>query len=253
MNFHFNTDLASGYASSSQKIRVLTEDWISHNMYCPVCGKPYIQTYENNRPVADFYCDSCASDFELKSKQGKALKLINDGAYDTMIERISSDRNPHFFFLSYKDYEVSNLILVPNYFFTPTIIEKRKPLSVTARRAGWIGCNIDISGIPDSGKIFIVRNQQELNHSQVILQYEKTKILKTSNIEARGWLLDTLQCIEKIQNNEFKLNQVYAFEEELQRKHPDNNFIRDKLRQQLQILRDKGVIEFLGNGRYKKN
>lgn len=252
MDFHFNTELASCYKSNSQKIRVLTEDWILHNMYCPICGRPYIQKYENNRPVADFYCDSCASDFELKSKEGKTLEIINDNAYDTMIERIISVRNPNFFFLSYKNYEVSNLILVPNYFFTPKIIGKRKPLSLTARRSGWIGCNIDISEIPNSGKIFVIHNQQEVNHKQVIAQYEKTKKLKTLNIETRGWLLDTLQCIEKIHDAEFKLDQVYAFEQELKIKHPDNNFIKDKLRQQLQNLRDKGFIEFLGNGHYKK-
>ena len=31
-----------------------------------------------------------------------------------------------------------------------------------------------------------------------------------------------------------------------------NNFIKDKIRQQLQLLRDKGIIEFVGRGNYKK-
>ena len=31
-----------------------------------------------------------------------------------------------------------------------------------------------------------------------------------------------------------------------------NNFIKDKIRQQLQILRDKAIIEFVGRGKYKK-
>jgi type II restriction enzyme len=31
-----------------------------------------------------------------------------------------------------------------------------------------------------------------------------------------------------------------------------NNFIKDKIRQQLQLLRDKGMIEFVGRGNYKK-
>ena len=48
------------------------------------------------------------------------------------------------------------------------------------------------------------------------------------------------------------LNQIYSFENELKIKHPENNFIKDKLRQQLQYLRDKGFIEFLGNGHYRK-
>ncbi len=38
----------------------------------------------------------------------------------------------------------------------------------------------------------------------------------------------------------------------LQARHPQNNNIRPKIRQQLQVLRDKGVIEFLGRGLYRK-
>ena len=154
--------------------------------------------------------------------------------------------------MTYKNYSVSNFILIPNHFFTPRIIEKRKPLAPTAKRAGWVGCNIDISSIPESGKIFIVKNNVELNHEDVIKKYAKTKSLKTSNIETRGWLLDTLSCVEKIPEKEFSLNQIYSFENELKIKHPENNFIKDKLRQQLQYLRDKGFIEFLGNGHYRK-
>jgi type II restriction enzyme len=58
-------------------------------------------------------------------------------------------------------------------------------------------------------------------------------------------------CVEKIKNKEFSLDEVYAFEEVLKAKHPANNNVRAKIRQQLQYLRDKGVIEFLGRGRYR--
>ena len=45
---------------------------------------------------------------------------------------------------------------------------------------------------------------------------------------------------------------MYAFENELKLKHPENNFIKDKIRQQLQYLRDKGFVKFLERGKYKK-
>ncbi|MFR4384325.1 MAG: restriction endonuclease, partial [Phascolarctobacterium sp.] len=32
-----------------------------------------------------------------------------------------------------------------------------------------------------------------------------------------------------------------------------NHYIQAKIRQQLQLLRDKGLLEFCGNGSYKKN
>ena len=66
----------------------------------------------------------------------------------------------------------------------------------------------------------------------------------------RGWTLDTLTCIEKL-NNEFSLNELYGFEQWFRDRHPDNNHIRDKIRQQLQVLRDKGLIEFVKPGTYK--
>ncbi|MBQ5610075.1 MAG: hypothetical protein IIU83_00600 [Fibrobacteraceae bacterium] len=64
--------------------------------------------------------------------------------------------------------------------------------------------------------------------------------------------MDILICIEKIPDKDFSLNQVYHFENELKMKHPTNNFIKDKIRQQLQYLRDKGFIEFVSPGHYRK-
>ena len=67
-----------------------------------------------------------------------------------------------------------------------------------------------------------------------------------------GWKQDVLKCVNKIEKVEFSLDDVYAFEVELQIMHPDNYHIRDKIRQQLQYIRADGIIEFLGNGKYKK-
>lgn len=252
MNLNFNLQLAENYKSASQISRVLTEDWAEHNLYCPICGKPRLARYGNNHPTGDFYCDACKSDFELKSKNGKFASTIADGEYNTMISRIISNRNPNFFFMSYVNYAVVNFVLVPNHFFTPSIIIKRKPLSANARRAGWTGCNINISTIPDTGKIFIVKDGVEIARKEVIAKYEQTKSLNTANIDSRGWLLDTLSCVERINETDFTLQEVYAFENEMKVKHPENNFIKDKLRQQLQFLRDKGFVEFTGRGRYRK-
>ncbi|PWE25349.1 restriction endonuclease, partial [Aliarcobacter skirrowii] len=37
----------------------------------------------------------------------------------------------------------------------------------------------------------------------------------------------------------------------LKTKYPNNNFIEDKIRQQLQILRDKNYLTFESRGKYK--
>lgn len=255
MNLEFDLSCAEEFTNNSQKIRVLTEDWVVRNLFCPVCGKSYIKQFKNNKPVADFFCEDCKSDFELKSKESKNGRLgtkIVDGAYETMIQRITSLENPNFFFLTYSNNSVNNFFLIPNHFFTTSIIEKRKPLADTARRAGWVGCNINISSIPESGKIYIVRNKVEIPKERICNSYKKVKGLQTQNLDSRGWILDVLSCVERLPEKEFSLQDVYDFEQELTDKHPDNNFIKDKIRQQMQILRDKGFIEFLKRGSYRK-
>lgn len=255
MHLGFDTSLIDSYKSASQRIRILTEDWISRNMFCPLCGYHVLNRYEANRPVADFYCSCCHSDYELKSKKSKFGKLgtrINDGAYSKMIERITSLSNPNFLFLTYYSNTVNNVILIPNYFFIPEIIEKRKPLSENAVRTGWIGCNVNIASIPDNGKIFIVKDGREIDRQIVLDNYKKVKSLKTDNLSNRGWIIDVLKCIDRIEEIEFNLNQVYGFIEEFRLKYPLNNNIEAKIRQQLQFLRDKGLVEFVGRGRYRK-
>lgn len=244
---------AVAYINKSQRIRVITEEWVSRSGFCPNCGWALSQ-FENNKPVADFYCGNCSEEYELKSKNGNVGKKIVDGAYSTMIERLNSDNNPNFFFLTYDKpmLEIRNFLTIPKHFFVPAIIEKRKALSPTARRAGWVGCNIDVSNIPEIGKIFFVQNGVPKSKDEVLEKWSKTDFVKAAqSVESKGWLLDVLMCVEKIKKEEFSLDDVYAFEGHLKAKHPSNNTVKDKIRQQWQFLRDKGVIDFVGRGRYR--
>ena len=254
MKLDFDNSLIENYHSNAQIARILTENWVSENMYCPRCGNRHIKHFENNRPVADFYCPYCKNEYELKSKNGSLKNKINDGAYETMIRRITSNANPDFFFMNYSREEltVKELILIPKHFFTPDIIEKRKPLKDTARRAGWIGCNIVIDKIPEQGKISIILDGNVTNMDFVIDKVNKSSKLEAKYLHSRGWIMDILNCVNRVESEIFNLDEIYAFENELQMKHPLNNNIKPKIRQQLQFLRDKGFLEFLGNGKYRK-
>jgi type II restriction enzyme len=245
--------VAEKYSSNSQRIRVMTEYWVNSSIFCPNCGN-MLSNFENNMPVADFYCISCREEYELKSKNGNIGRKIVDGAYSTMLQRLVSDNNPNFFFLTYNKvtFEVRNFLTIPKYFFIPSIIEQRAALNVTARRAGWVGCNIAMDNIPEFGKIYYIQNGITNSRTKVLEKWSKTKFIKsTQNIEAKGWLLDVLVCVEKIRKAQFSLDDIYAFEAYLKAKHPLNNNVKAKIRQQLQFLRDKGVIEFLGRGQYR--
>ncbi len=246
-------NLSEKYSSNSQKVRVATESWVEQEIYCPSCGGPGLNHYPRNKPVADFYCQKCAEDFELKSNKNTTTQKIVDGAYQTMIERLGSDTNPNLFLLNYgqQNYQVTNFFVIPKYFFVPQIIEKRKPLSVTARRAGWIGCNILLRSIPRAGKIFYIENNQIKPQEQVLESWQKTLFLKEERSPlTKGWILDIMDCIDDLNKNEFTLDEMYLFDKKLQQKHSNNHFIRDKIRQQLQFLRDKNYLKFLSRGKY---
>jgi len=252
MYLNFDQNLAKNYKSGPQIIRVLSEAWVKDNGYCPNCGIQPLADFANNEPVADFYCANCKEQFELKSKKAKLSQIINDGAYETMLARINSDDNPSFFFLTYSpEFTVNNFLIIPKQFFKPEIIIKRKPLAATAKRAGWVGCKIDLSQVPESGKVFLVKDKTVVARDTVTQQFQKTLFLRKQSLDARGWTLDVWQCIDRL-DDKFNLKQVYAFADELQLKHPDNNHVKDKIRQQLQVLRDKGIIEFLGRGYYQQ-
>ena len=60
-----------------------------------------------------------------------------------------------------------------------------------------------------------------------------------------------MRCVDKLNKPEFTLEDVYKYESELQKLHPDNQHIKDKIRQQLQILRDKGYLDFISKGYYR--
>ena len=159
MNLLLDENIAAPYRSRSQKARVMTEDWVARNLYCVRCGHPLLKHFPNNAPVADFYCPHCQGQFELKSHEGRYGRIIMDGAYDTMMERLTSRTNPDLLVMEYlaDESRIENLWIIPKYFFTPEISEKRRPLAATARRAAWTGCNIVWQAIPRLGKIALVK------------------------------------------------------------------------------------------------
>lgn len=241
------------YTNPTQRIRVMSEAWVGKSMFCPSCGNGLIPAKKNEK-ACDFLCSNCQEEFELKSKSPKISTKIVNGAYATLMKRVASKNNPNLYVLQYDkmSYAVKNFLVVPNYFFTQSIVEKRNPLASTARRAGWVGCNILIGQIPAVGRIHYIVDGEMQSRKKVLSSWKQTKFLKNGFDDSRkGWLLDTMKCVDLIGKETFSLDEIYAFEEKLKSKHPDNNHIKDKLRQQLQILRDKGFIEFLSRGQYR--
>lgn len=201
----------------------------------------------------DFSCDSCEEIFQLKSQSRPFGSKVTDAAFEPMVERITSSSAPSFLFLHYiaDRWLVRDLFFVPRFFLSHSVIERRRALAASARRAGWVGCNILLSSLPLDARIPAVHAGTPLPEETVRDAWRRFDFLRGEDPESRGWMADVLGCVRELRRSVFSLTEVYTFERRLSRLHPRNRNIRPKIRQQLQGLRDHGVLEFLGDGRYR--
>lgn len=262
-------DLAAAYKSASQRARVVTELWGEHNLYCPNCSSANLNRERHNTKAIDFRCPTCDFKYQLKGQQTRIGNSITDGAYEAMMAAIRNDETPNFYFMHYDlaTWSIRNLLLVPHFAFPPSAIIKRPPLSPTARRAGWIGCNIALNRIPPDARIPIVttsasprlsgeKKSRELvqfvsSPEEVREKFRKVKPLKDLPIEKRGWTLDVLNIVRRLGKTEFTNQDVYLYERELEQLHPNNRHIREKIRQQLQSLAHAGFLIHAARNDYR--
>jgi type II restriction enzyme len=251
MNLQCRAELGFAYKAGSQIARVISEDWCSRELYCAACTSDRLSSSKVNTPAIDFVCPQCDQCFQLKSFKAWNQRKIPDAGYESMMRAIRSDRVPNLLVLQYSsDWLIKNLLLVPRVFFSETVIEKRPPLSSKAQRAGWVGCNILLDRIPQDGKIPVVANGAAVPERQVREEFSRIRKLAEVPPAVRGWTLDVLTTIRKLAKAHFSLQELYQLEPYLQNLHPQNRNVRAKMRQQLQILRDLGLIEFTSPGNY---
>jgi type II restriction enzyme len=244
MNVRMPSELARGYRSPAQRARVVTEAWGRENLYCPNCPSPSLSSSPNNTAAFDYACPICASTFQLKSKSSPIRDRIVDAAYAAMMRAIREDRTPNLYALHYSKtyWQVRDLILVPHFAFSASAIEPRKPLAPTARRAGWVGCNIILKNIPADARIKLVSDGTPVSPQAVRECFRRLRPLEEIRASERGWTLDVLRVVRSLGKAEFTNTDVYAFAPQLELLHPENRHVKDKIRQQLQVLRDRGFL-----------
>jgi type II restriction enzyme len=168
-----------------------------------------------------------------------------------MLAAVQQNTAPNLLILNYSRlWTVQHLILIPSVFFTESVIERRTPLSEKARRAGWVGCNLLLSNVPDEARIPLVASAEIVAPHLVREKFGQHKRLESVDWHVRGWTLDVLKIANGL-GPPFTIEQIYEHESELSRLHPANRNIKPKIRQQLQVLRNLGYVDFLGKGRYR--
>lgn len=253
MNLSFNRSLTRKLHSTSQQVRVMSEDWYQKNAYCLACPSPRLAQTPANSKVVDFLCERCGAGYQLKAKEGRFGPRIRDGAFASMHNAVISGHSPHLALLEYRseDWRVRSLRLVPSHTLTVEAVEKCPPLSPSARRAGWVGCNIRLDLLAPETAVFVVREGRVESPELARAQWQRFQWLEERSVADRNWLHLVLGCIRRLGKSRFSLAEVYSFEPELAAHYPQNRNVRAKIRQQLQQLRDYGLLRFIERGCYE--
>lgn len=254
MDLALNVSLASSYKSGAQIARVVSEDWVSRELPCISCGADRLEQAPPNSPALDFVCLDCQAAYELKSKRSAFGSRLVNGEYETLVSRISSDTAPNFLLLRYdlRAARVEDLYAIHRGLLTPLAIEKRPPLPSTARRAGWVGSVIDLGALPQAALVPIVQNGIPRSFEAARSDWQSYRAITSLRPEVRGWVSDVLSCVQRLPSGVFSMKEIYRFESDLKRSHPDNQHIRPKIRQQLQVLVALGHLQRLSPGLYRR-
>ena len=151
---------------------------------------------------------------------------------------------------------MTDLFAIPGHFITPAVIQRRNPLGQTAQRSGWVGSNILLGRLPPDARVEIVTRGVVRDPARVRGDWRRYAFLGSDVRSGGGWGADVLFCVRTIQQEtgarEFTLQHFYTrFKRELASWHPANRHVEEKIRQQLQVLRDGDVLVFIGRGRYR--
>ncbi len=244
--------LGAQFKSRAQQARVISEAWGEENLYCARCDANRLKRAPPNTRAVDFACLTCEAPFQLKSSSSPLGARIVDAAYAAMTEAIRSGQTPNLLALHYDraEWRVQDLTLIPSFAFSLSAIEPRKPLAASARRAGWVGCSILLGNIPMDARINVVSDGAVKDPALVRREYARLKPLQDLGQDARGWTLDVLTLVRSLGVQTFTLQELYSRADHVARLHPENRHVKDKIRQQLQRLRDMGLLRFEGRGHY---
>ena len=236
------SQLGVEYKSPRQRIRVITESWGQDNLFCARCSSLVLRRLPPSTAGIDFVCPRCGDPYQLKSHAQPIGRRIPDAAYRVMRRLLREGAAPSIFALHYDIYRwtVRNLLLIPRFAISFSCLARRKPTLPKGRSKHWVGCDFALDKIPLDAKIPVVVEGKALPVSSVREKFMRLHPVQRQRWYNRGWTMDVLKIVRSLGKKDFLLTEVYASVDELHALHPGNRHIEDKIRQQLQRLRDLG-------------
>jgi type II restriction enzyme len=243
-----------------QRVRVVTEGWFAAEGYCLNCDSPRLEPTRAGTEFRDFECPLCGQPYELKSAARAHTRIVQDGGFDSMMRRIRAQEAPALMLMHYAKgnvaaaaWRVQRLVAVHPVFLTPAVVRKRPKPHIRPRSGAeyWM-CDLDLSLIPADGKIVVVADSEVRPEAATRAAFVSSKRFADIPVAKRGWAALVLAAVRKVGKVEFTLPEVYRYEAAMHAAYPQNNHVREKIRQQMQVLRDLGYVEFLDRrGEYR--
>lgn len=253
MNLNCNLSLGDRLKRNTQRARVITEAWFGAEGYCLNCSSLRLTQTTAGTAFCDYVCPKCAQRYELKSARQAHTRVVQDGGFDSMMRQMKAANVPALMLLQYDaSWCVRRLLALHPVFLTPDIVRRRpKPhLRPKTGQEYWM-CDLDITRIPPDGKIALVQDGAVRPIAEARRAFRESKRFAEVSLKRRGWTALVLTYVRKIGKPVFTLEDIYVYEAEMHAAYPENAHVRDKIRQQLQVLRDLGYLEFVGRGEYR--
>ncbi|HEV2878273.1 MAG TPA: DpnI domain-containing protein [Candidatus Eremiobacteraceae bacterium] len=136
--------------SRSQISKQDLETWAELNLYCLYCSTDSLVRFPPSTPVYDFWCSKCEHRYQLKGTRGRFSDVILGAAFQPLVKAIRSGLQPDYVLVEYdtRFNSVSFVRALYGSLIDEGRVTARKALGPTAKRAGWIGCLINVAGLP---------------------------------------------------------------------------------------------------------
>lgn len=105
-----------------------------------------------------------------------------------------------------------------------------------------------LSGLPKPNQVVIPSLPFSSDTDTDVYKGDVTAIMN----QLSGWRLEVFRCLQKVNSVVFTTADTKLFVPQLEILFPENKNIEPKIRQQLQELRDMGLVEFVSRGVYRK-
>lgn len=250
------------YRHKQQYIKHATEAWFAERVPCPDCGQRLARVM-TDQPSKDLACidGGCSASIELKARRftrGRSRKVAG-AAFEATATAFKAP--PHLAWLRYVVDEsglpaqVASLYMTPTNLLHPDLIVPGTVRNINHGRRRYQGCTIDLGLLPQAALVPLVTLGVMRNFAGFQREWRARRALPRIR-SITDWRLDVLHCIDIIcadGRTRFSITDFRPFYFSLQDRHPGNGYVEAKVRQSLQDLRNRSLLEFEdGNGTYRR-